>query len=228
MSMAVAHPRFLWWAQPTPQKTWSGRTSGVFSINLVRHQNLPLRIRRLLIAIALGYLMAQVALTAWLLHAVHDSTTHWRHVQAQLRGQVPSVAAAQALRQEVAVLRERANGDLSQIQAMITLQRPRFPVAGKLAALTHTLPARTWITSLAGARESRTITIQAAYLIDPAQPYNLPTKGWVEALKGDPAFRQGLKRLDLKASARKMQGTAELFSFELVAEWQPVTGQGGS
>ena len=44
----------------------------------------------------------------------------------------------------------------------------------------------------------------------------------MEALRADPAFGHGLKRLDLASSSRKTQGTAELVVFELAAEWQPA------
>jgi Tfp pilus assembly protein PilN len=104
------------------------------------------------------------------------------------------------------------------------LHQQRFPVGGKLAALSRTLPARTWITGLSGSREGRKLTVSAAYLVDADKPYELPTKSWIEALKADPRFSGGLKRLDLGSTSRKTQGTSELLAFDLIAEW---SGQGG-
>ena len=63
------------------------------------------------------------------------------------------------------------------------------------------------------------MTIQAAYLIDPEHPYELPATPWIQALKADPQFGVNLKRLDLQSSSRKTQGRSELFLFTLSAEW---------
>ena len=65
------------------------------------------------------------------------------------------------------------------------------------------------------------MTVHAVYLIDPNRPYELPAKEWIEALRTDPRFREGLTRLELGSSSRTAQGRAELFAFELVAQWQP-------
>ena len=69
-------------------------------------------------------------------------------------------------------------------------------------------------------QDSRTLAIQAAYLVDPGAPYGLPTKAWMKALKADGYFSAGLNRLELKSSARKKQGLAELAVFELAGEWR--------
>ena len=120
------------------------------------------------------------------------------------------------------MLAASAKEDLARLTAMIAQQQPRFPVAGKVAALTKTLPPRTWITKISGKNDSRTLAIQAAYLVNPDAPYELPTKAWMQALRADAYFSSGLNRLELKSSARKKQGLAELALLELVAEWQPT------
>ena len=92
-------------------------------------------------------------------------------------------------------------------------------MAAKLSGLTRTLPPRTWLTNLSGDRSGRTMTIQAAYLINPDAPYDLPTKAWLAALRDDPGFREGLTRLEMGQSSRKRVGDAELFHFDLEAAW---------
>ena len=118
-------------------------------------------------------------------------------------------------------LRERAAENVAKLNAIIAQEQQRFPIGEKLAALTRTLPARTWLTRLSGDRDGRTLTIQAVYLIHSDAPYDLPTKAWLAALKEDAHFREGLTRLEVGQSSRKRVGDAELFSFELVAAWQP-------
>ena len=192
----------------------------VFSINFIRHQTVPRAVRRALVYVALGYLVVNVAVMVGLLGAAGRSRVEWRTLQATLTGQLASSAEVSALKQEMATLRERAHGDLAQLNTAIVLQQQRFPVGAKLSSLSKTVPARTWIAGLSASRDTRTLTVQASYLIDSKRPYDLPTKEWIAALKADPDFRQGLRRLDLGSSSRKIQGSAELFVFELIAEWE--------
>ena len=142
-------------------------------------------------------------------------------LQASIKKHMASAATVSGSRQEMETLRERAADNLVQLNAIIAQERQRFPAGEKLAALTRTLPARTWLTNLSGDRAGRTLKIKAVYLINPDAPYDLPTKAWLAALKEDAHFREGLTRLDVGQSSRKRVGDAELFSFELVAAWQP-------
>lgn len=196
----------------------------VFSINFVRRQTTSLRVRRALAYCGLGYLVVNVMIFMTFIGMAIQSHQQAYAVRVQSHAQRSSSAAVSASRQEMASLQQRALEQLNQLNAIIALQKQRFPVAGKLAALTKTIPARTWITSLSGQRNNRTMTIQAAYLVNPDAPYTLPATQWIEALRADPAFRQSLKRLDLGASTRKTLGSTELFVFDLVAEWDaPAT-----
>ena len=198
------------------------RGSVVFSINFIRHESLPLPVRRLLVWAVLGYLALNAALFVAFTGTALFTHVQWRVLRHTLQGAAPSTEAVSGIGREMAMLKCHAKEDFVQLTAMVAQQRMRFPVAGKLAALTKTLPPRTWLTGLSGTRESRTITVQAAYLVDPDAPYALPTKEWMDALKADPSFGLGLKRLGLKSSSRKTQGSAELVVFELAAEWQPM------
>ena len=131
-------------------------------------------------------------------------------------------AAEPASRQAMADLQAQAAIETTELTAMNAQLATRFPVGAKLAALTTTLPARTWLTGLEAKRDASTLTIRAAYFIDPEHPYELPTTRWIQALKADPTFGRGLKRLDLQNSSRQTQKRAELFAFTLLAEWAPV------
>ena len=196
----------------------------VFLINFMRRQTLPLRVRRTLIYIALSYLAASVVLSIGLISvAVHDHAES-RSLQRTLKGRLPPVEALNALKTDMDTLHQQATKNHLHIEELLELQRERLPVAGKLAVLAKTLPARTWITSLAGDRDDRTLSISATYLIDPDRPYMLPIKPWIEALERNPNFGQGLQRLELTTSSRTVVGKAELVAFELIAEWAPRTG----
>ena len=117
------------------------------------------------------------------------------------------------------MLRAKALEDAAQFQTAIALKRQQVPVAGKLAGLTKTLPARVWVTQLSGNQGGRSVTLQGACLIDPDAPYEVPIKKWMAALKADPQFGSGLRSLNLESSSRKAQGKAQLLVFELSAEW---------
>ena len=192
--------------------------SAAFSINFARHTLLSPRLRRALVSLTAGYLLTGAVCGCLLL-----GLTLWTHLDArrlqQRLGHTGTPAAEQASRQAMADLRAQAGLQTTQLHAMSAQLAMRFPVGAKLAALTTTLPARTWVTGLEAKRDAHTLTIHAAYLIDPEHPYELPTTRWIETLKADPAFGHGLKRLDLQGSSRKTQGRAELFVFTLSAEW---------
>ena len=196
-------------------------TAAIFSINFVRHQQLPRYVQRSLTWAVCCVLLLHVVVAAGLGGLVYRTHAQGRRLQTQLQGALASADAASTLKQEMLTLRDRAHEDAAQLNAMIALQQTRFPVGARLAGLTKTLPPRTWITGLAADRDKRTLTIHASYLIDAERPFELPTKAWMAALQADPQFSRGLKRLELGESSRKLQGAAELFCFGLVAEWKP-------
>ena len=213
---------------PTLTRAGAGRVSGhaprslsgeVFSINFIRHETLPVHIRRAGIYAALGYVAVNLLIALGLLGMVAHFRGEARRLQVAIQGPRPSAEAVKARQQAMQTLSGRASDQLAKLQKVIAIQEQRFPVAGKLASLTKTLPPRAWITGITGSRDERTLRVQAAYLIDPEQPSTLPAKAWIDALKADEQFRQGLKRLELGSSSRKTQGNAKLFEFELIAEW---------
>lgn len=192
----------------------------VFSINFIRHHSLPVAVRRVLLYTAIGYVVASVIVLAVLLGMGVSSGTQWRALQHHVQQATPSRSGrSAAVREEMDVLRQQAAQNVAELHAAIERRQRQFPVGGKLAGLTRTLPARTWLTNVTGEQKDRKMTIQAAYLVDPERPYDLPTKGWMAALKADPAFGQGLKSLELTSSTRKNHGRAELFIFQLSAAW---------
>ena len=193
-------------------------TTAAFSINFARCDAPPPWLRRAIVLLTTGYLCAgAVCAAALLVFAV------WTHLDVQrLRQQ----ARGNNLPMEHAALPDlqaQAALDASRLNAIAARLAARFPTTGKLAALTTTLPARTWLTGAESRRDNRTLTIRAAYLIDPDHPYDLPTARWMNALKADPDFSRGLKRLTLQDSVRKTQGSMELFVFTLSAEWAPLS-----
>ena len=190
----------------------------VFSINFSRRATFSPRLRRTLASLAAGYLFASAVCVCLLLGAAVWLNLDARRLQGRL-GNTGTSATEQASRQTMADLQAQAMLQTNGLTAMNAQLATRFPVGAKLAALTTTLPARTWVTGLEARRDVHTLTIKAAYFIDPEHPYDLPTTRWIEALKADPAFGRGLKRLDLQGSSRETRGRAELFVFTLSAEW---------
>ncbi len=197
-------------------------SDGIFSINFIRNEFLPARMRRYLLYGALAYLALNLAWGGSLLVNGFAARIKISSVEKQLAKVSSSVPLPKSAKPEIEIFYERAIQDLGQMNSLTNLMKRRFPGAGKLDALSKTVPERTWITEISANRDTRALTIHAMYLLDPAKPYELPTKGWVQALKSDPHFSRGLKRLELGNSFQKSQGSAELFSFELNAEWAPA------
>ena len=196
------------------------RGGAVFSINFVRSDMVPMRFRRIMLYSILGYLAVNVAVLFGLMRMASNTQDEWQALQAALNGELTSATAVNALTQEMDRMNAQATRDVEQLDRVIALKREEFFVGGKLASLARTIPIRTWITDISGDRDGRRITIQAAYLIDPEAPYDLPTKAWIDALRADPDFGDGLKQIVLGESSQKMQGSAELFSFDLIVEWE--------
>ncbi len=190
-----------------------------FAVNFARQHSLPLSMRRVLAKAAIAYAAIHVAVLLLLLGTALRAVLASHDLERQLQAQKSSPAMVSAIQHEIATLKGQAGHDLTQLNTVIAQEQQRFPVAGKLAALAKTVPARTWITSIASNQEHRSFTIQAAYAVDPEEPYALPTKAWIEALKADPVFSRNLKQLELRSSSKKTQGKAELALLELNAEW---------
>ncbi len=191
------------------------------SVNFIRRETMPLRLRRGLAYAAVGFALANGLLAVGLLSFAAVSTIRSSHLQAGLQAHSASAKERERFRTEMETLRQAAVTHLSGLEQVVGRQRERFPAAGKLAALTRTLPPRMWVTHLSGRRDGRQLALRAAYLIDPADPYALPTKAWFDALRQDAAFAEGLQRLELVSSSRATQGAAELFVVAAEAAWSP-------
>ena len=189
----------------------------VFSINFLRREIVPMRVRRILAYAALGYLAVNIVFLFILFRAASTTRAEWQTLESAAGTPSASVAT---LKQEMDTMVEQATRDLTQLGTFIALEKDQFPVGGKLAALAKTLPARTWVTGLSGDREGHKITVSASYLINPEAPYELPMKKWIESLKANDLFGKNLKRIAVESSSQKMQGKVELCNFELVAEWE--------
>lgn len=194
-------------------------TPEVFSINFLRHETLPLSLRRTLLSLAVVYLVVQIGLAIVLMMTALAYGRDSFVLHRRLAYQSPTSPSIKSLRKDIQAVHAAADEELAQLNRFLALQRERFPVSSKLAALAKTLPPRTWITELIGNREQHAITIRAAYLIDPDNEFALPTKGWMESLKQDPVFSRDLKKLELGSSSHKTQGRADVFTFELLAAW---------
>ena len=193
---------------------------GVFSINFIRYEVIPPQVQRTLLTAGAGWLLLNVIVLAWLVVAMAAALAQSQQFRSSVAKQMASAGTAQEAAQEMETLRQHVLENTATLQAVVAMEQQRFPVGEKLSGLTRTLPPRTWLTHLTGERSGRTMTIQAAYLINPESPYDLPTKGWLAALKEDLGFSQGLTRLEMGQSSRKRVGEAELFVFDVEAAWQ--------
>ena len=204
-------------AQPSPvsRPLAAVSTSPIFEINFLRHPSPSAAIQQALIALGVIYMLANVAVTGWLLLTGVSAT--WQTVRSASR----AAAQRNGASQDLGVMYQRASQELAQLQGIVASQKARFLAGGRLSALTETLPARTWISGISGDRADHSLILRAEYLIDPEHPYELPAKEWMAALKQDPRFGHRLKQLEMTSSSRKTQGNSELLSFELVAEWNP-------
>ena len=189
-----------------------------FSVNFVRRQALPAGVRQAAVYAAIGFLGFQVLLAVWLIGGSMSAFAQSQYLQGRIKRH--GAAPSSSLKKEMEALHQRAAMNLTRLNTAVTLQQEQFPVADRLAALTKTLPPRTWITGLSSNRGKRGLTVQARALIDPAKPNEVPANAWREALKADPEFSRGLKRISVGASTRGKQGQAEYADFELNAEWQ--------
>ncbi len=191
-----------------------------FAINFIRQENLPPWVRLASVYGVLGYVGVNILLAVWLIGGSAVFSFQAPRLQAHLQGRLPNPAALAVLKQGMQDLDDQAVLDLAQFNAASNLERQRFLVGGKLAALAKTLPARTWVMQMSGQRAERSIDLQAAYVVDSGTPYKIPAKDWVQALQADPVFKQGLKGVSIGSSSRKTQGNSELFLFDLSADWQ--------
>ena len=189
-----------------------------FFINFKRREVLPSQVRRVAAYVALGFLAIQGVIAFGLLSGSFLAFAHGQYLESQLRRKMP--ASSGSFAQEMKVQQHHATENLSRLNAAIALEEGQFPVAGKLAALAKTLPDRTWITGLSENRAKRSITVKVRTLVDLAKPNLLPANAWMQALKADPQFAQGLRRIALSPSSRGKQGDVEVADFELTAEWE--------
>ena len=196
--------------------------SEAFAINFIRREFMPHSVKRLLVYLVFGYLGINIIIAAALLIMAVGSQLRCNYTQTLIKKSALSTATVKDLEAEMRTLGTEISSRLTQFNSLIAFQKEHFFIADKLAALTRTLPVRTWITKLEGSPGKPKMTIEATFLVDPAHPYQLPTKPWIQSLKQDPDFNQHLRRLELKKSSQQTQGQAELYTFELLAEWEPI------
>jgi len=189
-----------------------------FSINFVRKQSRSIHMRRVGVIVLSVYALGQILLMGWLFVSAQSSWVETQEIQGRSSWTEEADALAQT-REQVEQLHTRAIEDLGQVQRVLGSQKERFFAGGKIATLTRTLPARTWITQLSGDRQSHQIKAQAAYWINPEAPYELPVKEWIKQLHEDTSFSQNLSRLEIGTSSRQKLGKAELYTFTLIAQW---------
>ncbi len=196
-------------------------TSEVFSINFIRRQLIALPFRKIALYVALAYLGLQALWTVGLLGMAAHSFVKRFGLERALEKRGSDLSSLKALRSEVETLEREAEDHVGELNSILALEKKRFPIGGKLAALTETLPSRTWITQLSADPDQHLFKIQAVYAVDPAKPFELPAKKWMEALKADPRFGSGLKRMNLDNSSRTgSQNKISFYTFDLVAEWK--------
>jgi hypothetical protein len=196
----------------------SGNT--VFQIDFLRRRFLPRQIRFLLVWIVVGWLALQTVIFGVL--ALQCLYGHARNFQlkSRIEKNLGTLNRAQLV-PAMDTLHKAVMYRLMDLQTQVRLQNERFLFAGKLAGLTRTLPARTWIREIVSDRAQRTLTIHGSFLIDPRNPYEIPISSWIEALKKDPQFSAGLVKIDMTEASSSTREKADIYLFQILCQWDP-------
>ena len=189
----------------------------VFAINFARRALVPVRIQWFVAAAA----VLSLSLNVLVLLGLVVNETMAEKALGEVTARLGESGLSSVTVLEMQELHQRASYDLATLKIATGMAEQQLPAADKLAALSRTLPARTWITKIAGDWAERRITVSARFLVDAENPYELPSKAWIDALRADAGFSQGLRRSELTSSSRQGLGKADVFAFDLVAEWSP-------
>lgn len=197
----------------------SDKSSGVFSINLIRSQSFFLRNRRLLSYATVGYFIAQglifLGLVLWGLGLWGQAV----YLDKSFHRIFPASDSIKDYKAHLNQLSQRAQASLDEVKAAVAIEKDKFRVAGKLAGIVRTIPIRTWITSIRVTAATRSMVIAAGFLVDMEDPDERPFKDWIEALKKDPGFSPGLKQIEQVSSSETRKGEADVSLFEIRAGW---------
>ena len=118
-------------------------SSEIFSINFIRGEFVPPQVRRWLLAVGRGWLVINALVLAGLMLMMVLMHQQSRQLQAAVRQQITSAKTVDTASQEIETLGEHAAEHVAQLNAVLALERQRFPSGNKLAAIARTLPART-------------------------------------------------------------------------------------
>jgi Tfp pilus assembly protein PilN len=191
----------------------------IFAVNFIRSRSFGATHRRLIIFVMLGYFVAQglilIALVLWGLGFRDEAVRYNRNFQMAF----PSISSSEDYSEQLNQLTRRAEASLAGLKEAIAIEKDKFRVAGKLAGIVRTLPMRTWVTSVRFDAAERTLSVEAVFLVDEKAPDQEPMKEWTEALKKDPGFGAGLKKIELVRSTQAQKGDAEILVFEIKAGW---------
>ena len=187
----------------------------VFSINFLRQDRVSPVFARLLGFCAFGYLAISI-LTAVFLAATAARTYKETRLLEQSFASIP---AFKDLRGEWPLFQKQITDRIAELDVAIAVQKNHFHVSEKLAVFGKTLPEKVWVSSVKTDRSKKSIAVQALYIGREDEPYKVPSKEWMAALKADPVFGRHLKRLEMVESPQRVERKAELYSFGLLAEW---------
>ena len=192
----------------------------VFSINFIRRPFIPLSTKRLLIRWILIYVLVQIVLIGLLFLVTFAVNLKTNKLEQKISKSISPLSSSRLIKSEMNNLKIDLSVGLNRLRSLIELEKSRFQIADKLAGLARTLPSRTWITGLSGNQGPRTLAIKAAYAVDSKdQTFQPPTKEWFAALRSDPDFGQGIKRIELQKTSERRQGNAKIYVFDVLAEW---------
>ncbi len=196
----------------------------VFSINFIRKPFLPLHIKQLIVCLVVVYFAVQTLILLSMLSTASITNFKSNRLEKLIIKQSPS-SSREGIKTEMNELKNELSNCLSQLNAFIKIEEEQFQVADKLAALSRTLPRRTWLTDLEGDQSTRTLKMKAVYLVNPKnKSQQAVTQEWFNAFRADPDFGDGIKHIELQKFSEKRQGSANLNMFEIFAEWQPDAG----
>ena len=198
----------------------SRRPDPIFRINFSRNNFISDVVRKNTVYGVIIYLIAHLIISLVMAGAAADTGRRFHHLASSLEAKLPESVKIEELNAQMGGLYQELSERGRFMGIFIRLGQDRFAAAGKLAALARTLPAKTWLTKVHGSKSDKSLKVDALYYIAPDEPFELPVNAWMEKLKQDPVFSEGLLKIELKKSAQERKGTAELQMFEIEARWQ--------
>ena len=189
----------------------------IFSINFIRHESVPMSVRRVSVYLILVYLILSAVALSFLLTASMRFYKERQALSDELSNVAPEDRSVENMQLDLTNTRAKLSDNTSRLGALIAAQK--FHIADKWCGLASTFPDDVWITEMSSPENSKIINISAVYVDARDKPFEAFVHSWTETLKNDSRFGRGLKEIKLTRSAAEAKTYASLYSLDLSSEW---------